>query len=99
MTKLGEPAALILLSLSDRSRHGYAITADIAQQTDVRLGPGTLYAALSRLEERGLVAALPVQGRRRPYAITTEGRSALAVHLAELERVVGVGRKRLGMAQ
>lgn len=95
---LGEPAALILLSLTDGARHGYAITEDIADQVGVRLGPGTLYGALTRLEERGLIVALPKDDRRQPYGITEEGRAALTTHLAQMRRVVDTGQARLGLA-
>lgn len=85
------------MSLSDGPRHGYAITEDVADQVDVHLGPGTLYGALARLEERGLIAALPKDERRQPYGITDEGRAALTAHLAQMRRVVNTGRARLGL--
>ena len=47
-----DPELLILLSLAQEPKHGYAIMADVESMADVRLGPGTLYGALSRLEER-----------------------------------------------
>src|SRR4051794_4601543 len=93
--RFGEPGALVLLSLSDGPKHGYAITADVLEQTGVRLGPGTLYGALTKLEERGLVAPLPESDRRRPYEMTEAGRAALAEHLATWTRVVETGRARL----
>lgn len=95
---LGQPSALILLSLSDGPKHGYGITLDVAEQAGVRLGPGTLYGALSRLEEQGLIAALPAQGRRRPYELTGAGRTALTAHLALWQQVVDAGHARLGLA-
>ncbi len=89
---------LVLLSLSDGAKHGYAITTDILEQTGVRLGPGTLYGSLTKLVERGLIAALPSEERRRPYEITTAGRAALATQLATWSRVVQTGRTRLAQA-
>jgi len=64
----------------------------------VKLGPGTLYGALSRLEGKGLIEALPSEDRRRPYKITAAGAEALAEQLRMLDRVVGTGMKRLRAA-
>src|SRR5262249_3339513 len=61
------PATLILSSLADGPKHGYALTKDIEQFSGLRLAPGTLYEALSRLESQGLIEALESQDRRRPY--------------------------------
>ena len=71
--RFAEPALLILVSLSDGPKHGYAIMTDVEAGTGRPLGPGTLYAALARLEERGLVEALPPVDRRRPYRLTAIG--------------------------
>ncbi len=68
-----DPGLLVLGSLAGGPKHGYAITEDVAATTGARLGPGTLYGALARLEERGLVRALPSDDRRRPYEITAAG--------------------------
>ena len=98
LARFGEPGVLVLLSLSDGPKHGYAITADVAEHLGVQLGPGTLYGSLTKLAERGLVAALPTQERRRPYQITAAGQAALTTHLAGLQRMVDTGRRRLGWA-
>ena len=55
------PATLILSSLADGAKHGYALTKDIEAFAGVRLAPGTLYEALSRLDAQGLIEA-----RREP---------------------------------
>jgi DNA-binding PadR family transcriptional regulator len=89
---------LVLLSLSDGAKHGYAITTDVLEQTGVRLGPGTLYGSLAKLVERGLIAPLPSEERRRPYEITATGRAALATQLAIWSRVVQTGHTRLAQA-
>jgi DNA-binding PadR family transcriptional regulator len=98
LARFGEPGVLILLSLSEGPKHGYAITADVQEQTGVKLGPGTLYGSLTKLVERGLIAALPSDNRRRPYEITDEGRTALAGQLQTWSRVVETGRTRLAPA-
>lgn len=93
-----EPALLILTSLAGGPKHGYAITKDIEAQAAITLGPGTLYAALSRLEERGLVAAMNGDERRRPYRITAEGTAVLHERLRSMARFARTGLARLGVA-
>jgi DNA-binding PadR family transcriptional regulator len=90
---------LVLTSLADGPRHGYAITRDVEQLSGVRLGPGTLYGALSRLEDRGLIEALPTEDRRRPYRLTGAGSAALTEELQTLERVARSGLDRLRAAE
>jgi DNA-binding PadR family transcriptional regulator len=89
------PATLILSSLAEGEKHGYALTKDIETFAGVRLAPGTLYEALSRLEGQGLIEALASEDRRRPYRLTTMGATALQAHLATQRRVVDIGLSRL----
>lgn len=89
----------MLTSLAEGPKHGYAITLDVEELSGVRLGPGTLYGALSRLEEKGLIEALPAEDRRHPYRLTGAGSSALAEHLQGLERVARRGLDRLRLAE
>jgi DNA-binding PadR family transcriptional regulator len=89
------PATLILSSLAAGPKHGYALTKDIEQFAGLRLAPGTLYEALSRLEGQGLIEALASQDRRRPYQLTAAGAAALRGHLADQRRVAEVGLGRL----
>ena len=95
-----EPGLLVLASLADGAKHGYAITADIAEQVGVTVGPGTLYAALGRLEERGLIEGLPAEGRRRPYRLTAAGAAELSAQATRMQRLAArsLGRLRLGPA-
>ncbi len=90
-----EPSIAILVSLSSGPKHGYAIMADVEATAGQPLGPGTLYAALGRLERRGLVEALPAEDRRRPYRLTGLGATALRAHLDQLDRFVQAGLIRL----
>jgi DNA-binding PadR family transcriptional regulator len=90
-----EPAVLVLSSLADGPKHGYAITQDIRAVAGVNIGPGTLYGALARLEQQGLIEALPAEDRRHPYRLTAAGASALKERLAVLERVARTGLARL----
>ncbi len=96
--RFAEPALLILISLADGPKHGYAITEDIAQFADVRFGPGSLYGAIARLESRGLIEALEAQDRRNPYKLTAVGEKALRARLASMQAVARVGQKRLATA-
>lgn len=95
--RFSEPALLVLVSLAAGPRHGYAIQTDIEEVTGARLGPGTLYGAISRLEERGLIEALPVDDRRRPYRVSAAGAAALRSQLDAMQAVVATGRRRLAM--
>jgi DNA-binding PadR family transcriptional regulator len=93
--KLGDPALLILASLADGAKHGYAMVDDIERLSGSRLGPGTLYGALVRLEERGLIEAVESPDRRRPYRLTERGSQALAREIESLDRVVRQVRLRM----
>ena len=90
-----DPTVLILGSLAGGPKHGYAVIQDVAEQAGVRLGPGTLYGALSRLEAERLVVALPGEGRRRPYQITGEGVALLATRLRAMASFAQIGLARL----
>ena len=89
------PATLILSSLADGAKHGYALTKDVESFAGVRLSPGTLYEALARLESQGLIEALDTDDRRRPYRLTAAGAAALKAHLDAQRRVADVGLRRL----
>ena len=90
-----EPGLLVLTSLAEGAKHGYAITMDIAEQAGVTLGPGTLYAALQRLEERGLIEGLPAEGRRRPYRLTAAGAAELSAQAERMQRLATISLDRL----
>jgi DNA-binding PadR family transcriptional regulator len=90
-----DPPALILTSLASGPKHGYALLLDIEEFAGVRLGPGTLYGAIARLEDRGLIEALPASGRTRPYRLTAAGSASLESTLAELRAIVDEGTARL----
>lgn len=98
MGHFSDPSLLILSSLMSGPKHGYAMMEDIAEFCGTRLEPGTLYAALARLERRGWIEALEAEERRRPYRITGAGESALREQLKTLHRVVSVGEQRLAPA-
>jgi DNA-binding PadR family transcriptional regulator len=99
LARPNEPAVLILTSLASGPKHGYALSKDVESFAGVALGPGTLYGAITRLEERGLIEPAPGdEARRRPYRITAAGRRALAAAVRDMHALAGVGAARLGMA-
>jgi DNA-binding PadR family transcriptional regulator len=89
------PATLILSSLADGTKHGYALSKDIESFAGVRISPGTLYEALARLDSQGLIEAVESDDRRRPYRLTAAGAAALKAHLDAQRRVADVGLRRL----
>ncbi|HEX7347528.1 MAG TPA: PadR family transcriptional regulator [Candidatus Limnocylindrales bacterium] len=93
--RFAEPALLILVSLSEGPKHGYAMMTDIEAGTGRPMGPGTLYAALARLEERGLIEPLEAVDRRRPYRLTGLGATVLQEQLTELSAFAALGLQRL----
>jgi DNA-binding PadR family transcriptional regulator len=93
-----DPSLLILTSLADGPKHGYAIMADVATFSGVRMEPGTLYGALSRLERRGWVRPLATAERRRPYQITAAGQEVLVEQVTTMQQIVRVARLRTAMA-
>ena len=93
----------ILLGLAERARHGYAIMREVERQTDGRLTPGagSLYAALQRLQDDGLIAEAPggsesepASGRRRYYALEDRGRAVARAELLRMARVLQLGYDR-----
>ena len=96
--RFSEPALLILLSLADGPKHGYAMTRDIAAVSGQRLGPGTLYGGITRLEERGWIEPLPAEDRRRPYRLTGAGRRVLRARLEQMRAAARIGQARLAEA-
>jgi DNA-binding PadR family transcriptional regulator len=96
--RFSEPALLILVSLAEGPRHGYAMTEDIEAIAGVRLGPGTLYGALARLESRGLIEPMKSEDRRNPYRLTGVGERALRARLDSMMAVARTGQRRLANA-
>ncbi|HTS25946.1 MAG TPA: helix-turn-helix transcriptional regulator [Bryobacteraceae bacterium] len=92
---MSDPTLLVLASLADGDKHGYAMMEDIQRFANIRLGPGTLYGAITRLEERGWISAVKSQDRRQPYTITALGRRYLEGQIAALHQVVQTAQRRL----
>jgi DNA-binding PadR family transcriptional regulator len=90
-----DPGLLVMISLAAGPKHGHAIMLDIAEFAGMRLGPGTLYGAISRLEADGLLESLAADGRRRPYRLTDAGRAELQIRLDAIDPVLAAGRARV----
>ena len=98
------PVALnILLALADGERHGYGIILEVEGRTggDVRLGPGTVYGAVKRLREKGLIEASGERPdpalddeRRRYYRLTALGGRVLTAEVGRLETLVRAARRK-----
>ena len=96
---MSDPTLLVLASLAEGDKHGYAMMEDIERFAGVRLGPGTLYGAITRLEHRGWIRPLKsTEDRRQPYTLSAGGRKHLEEQLSELSEIVKVGLKRLRTA-
>jgi len=93
-----DPNLLILASLAGGDKHGYAMMEDIAAFAAVTMGPGTLYGAITRLEEQGWIRPVRSEDRRRPYTLTAAGRRHLNEQLSALGQFVSTGRERLGQS-
>jgi DNA-binding PadR family transcriptional regulator len=108
------PVLHIMLVLADGPRHGYAIKQEVEDRTDgaIRLGPGTLYEAIQRLEEGGLIEEAPAdrlaeppngqEAQRRYYQLTDRGWTTLRQEMRALGQLVDAARSnrrlRKGMA-
>jgi DNA-binding PadR family transcriptional regulator len=93
-----------MLVLADGARHGYAIKQEVEARTDgaIRLGPGTLYEAIQRLEESGVIAEAPAssvgepangqEAQRRYYRLTERGWRILREEVRQLRALVDAAR-------
>lgn len=101
MTALQEPAFLILTSLATGPKHGYGITREVAELSDgtVTLRAGTLYGALDRLMEQGLIVVdrqeVVDHRLRRHYRLTDVGAGRLAERARRLRKQSAAAESRL----
>src|SRR6266436_5990798 len=91
-----DPPLFVLASLASGPKHGHAMIEDIASFCGTRLGPGTLYGAIARLEQQGWIEPLPPEDRRQPYRITGAGLRVLRAKLSTLRHFTKAGLGRLG---
>ena len=98
------PVALnVLLALADGERHGYGIMLEVRERTGgrARLGPGTLYGAIKRLKESGVIAESETRPdpesddeRRCYYRLTGFGGEVLAAEVERLDGLVRAARRK-----
>jgi len=98
--EVSEPVLLILLSLAEQPRHGYAILQDTARMSDgrVRLSTGTLYGALRRLLDEKWIERFKERDSSRgkqAYRLTTEGRRNLQMEVARMKRLTRLAALRV----
>ena len=93
--RYSDPPLLVLASLADGPKHGHAMIDDIAEMSGTRLGPGTLYGAIARLERAGLIEPMAPDDRRQPYRLTAAGRRLLRAKLATLVHFARAGLRKL----
>lgn len=93
-----DPGVLIMTSLASGAKHGYALARDIERFAGVTLGPGTLYGAITALEQHGLIEPAGQDERRRPYRLTAAGRAELANAVRSLGAIAAEGARRLGIS-
>lgn len=95
----------ILLAIADEDRHGYGIAQEVTARTDgrVRIGPGTLYGTLMRMEDSGLVRETDrergTDPRRRYYSLTPLGRSVAKAEAERLSQLVDLARDKALLAR
>lgn len=90
-----DPTLLILASLADGEKHGYAIMVDVQCFAGVRLGAGTLYGAITRLEKLRWIEGVDSDERRKPYRLTASGQRHLEEQVAGLDKLVKTTLRRL----
>lgn len=88
---------LVLTVLADGPLHGYAINAAIEGVTGEKLGPGSLYGALTRLEARGLIEPAAENGRQHSVRLTAAGRTRLRSELERMATLSRLGLRSLGV--
>jgi DNA-binding PadR family transcriptional regulator len=99
---LGTAVFHILVALAGSDRHGYSIMQDVSARTDgrIKLSPGTLYGAIRRLLEDGLITELDERPdpdhddeRRRYYRLTKFGHAVATAEVKRMSRVLGQARE------
>lgn len=94
---LTEPMYYVLMSFLRREMCGTEITEFVARKTGgrVRLGPGTLYTLLAKFQDENMIEETQVDGRKRTYRITPQGRAAFQEELERLRACVDNGEEEL----
>jgi len=90
---LTESTTYILMALAE-PLHGYGVMQKVEAMSEgtIKLGPGTLYGAVSTLESEGLIVKVGEADRRKTYALTDKGRQVLKEHLRRVALMVTNGK-------
>lgn len=91
-----DPSLLVLISLAAGPKHGHAILNDVERFAGQRLGPGTLYGAIERLEQDVLIEPLPSEDRRTPYRLTGGGVRYLSERVSHMQHLAEIAHGRVG---
>ncbi|MCJ7661406.1 MAG: PadR family transcriptional regulator [Anaerolineales bacterium] len=106
LVPLSEQAFFILLSLAPGKKHGYAILKDVEDfsASALVLSTSTVYGALGRMQEQGLIVRVSVEGGEKPrpglprkfYELSKKGRRVLLEETQRMQALVLLAEQRLG---
>jgi DNA-binding PadR family transcriptional regulator len=94
---LTETAYYVLISLNE-PRHGYGIMQHVEELTSgrIKIGAGTMYGSLSRMEKEGLIKSVAEENRKKIYKISEKGKLLLKLEMARLEELLEQGKMEMG---
>lgn len=92
-----ETAYYVLISLN-KPNHGYGIMQHVEELTNgrIKLGAGTMYGSLSRMEKEGLITSVAEKDRKKIYELSEKGKIVLKLELARLEELFNHGKSEMG---
>lgn len=93
---LTEAAYYVLISLN-KPRHGYGIMQHVEELTKgrIKIGAGTMYGNLSRMEKEGLITSVAEEDRKKIYKISENGKIVVKLELARLEELLSLGKNEM----
>ncbi|MCZ3365946.1 MULTISPECIES: PadR family transcriptional regulator [Methanobacterium] len=93
---LTEAAYYVLISLN-KSRHGYGIMQHVEKLTNgrIKIGAGTMYGNLSRMEKEGLITSVAEEDRKKIYELSEKGKIVLKLELERLEELIDHGKNEM----
>ena len=93
---LTEAAYYVLISLNE-PRHGYGIMQHVEKLTNgrIKIGAGTMYGNLSRMEKEGLITSVAEEDRKKIYKLSKKGKIVLKLELERLEELIGHGKNEM----
>jgi DNA-binding PadR family transcriptional regulator len=93
---LTEAAYYVLISLN-KPRHGYGIMQHVEKLTNsrIKIGAGTMYGNLSRMEKEGLITSVAEEDRKKIYELSEKGKIVLKLELERLEELLEHGKNEM----